>query len=232
MNAQVSASVPLPHRDGLESGEGPGVRNSGSQADSPMSTLESAPAPASRPQPGCSGARGLEPRPVEPIAFASTSRRRPRSTLESRRDRSADSPAADSSPLEERDDMPTSTTVRRITPPRHRNFGRIYDDLPGPRPDRDPDPQLRAVPPGRPPGREARRRRPGRGLPRDLPDRELRQDAQARIHQVRPGQAALRARRVPPAPPDLRPAAPRLAPAQQGRDRRSRNRSTSATCRS
>ena len=82
----------------------------------------------------------------------------------------------------------------------------------------DPDPQLRAVPPGRPAGRQAGRRGARRGLPRDLPDRELRQDAQARVSPLRPGQAALRPRRVPPAPPDLRPAAPRLAPAQQGRD--------------
>ena len=70
------------------------------------------------------------------------------------------------------------------SPARQRNFGRIYDEFSGPRPDRDPDPQLRAIPPGRPAGRGARRRGARRGLPRDLPDRELRQDPQARIHQV------------------------------------------------
>ena len=36
------------------------------------------------------------------------------------------------SPLEERDDMPTATTVRRIIPAQKRNFGRIFDEFPVP----------------------------------------------------------------------------------------------------
>ena len=115
--------------------------------------------------------------------------------------------------------MPTASTVRRITPATQRNFGRIYDVFPVPdlteiqtrSYERFLQPDI--------PAERARGRRARRGVPRNLPDRELRQDAEARIHQVRPGQAALRPRRVPPAPPHLRPALPRLAPPQQGRDR-------------
>ena len=114
--------------------------------------------------------------------------------------------------------MPTPTTVRRIIPGQETELRPDLRRVSRSGSDPDPDPQLRAVPPGRLAGRQARRRRAGRGLPRDLPDRELRQDAQAGVSPLRPGQAALRPRRVPPAPPDLRPAAPRLAPAQQGRD--------------
>ena len=66
----------------------------------------------------------------------------------------------------------------------------------------------------------------------NLPDRELRQDDLARVHQVRARQAALRPGRVPPAPPDLRPAVPRLAAPAQATAAASRKRSTSATCRS
>ena len=89
--------------------------------------------------------------------------------------------------------------------------------VPGPRPDRDPDP---AATSGSSRSTSPPRSATDSGLEgrasRDLPDRELRQDAQARIHQVRPRQAALRARRVPPAAPDLRPAVPRLAAPEQG----------------
>ena len=80
--------------------------------------------------------------------------------------------------------MPTATTVRRITPAKQRNFGRIYDEFPVPDlteiQTRSYERFLQAdIPP-----EERDRLGPGRGLPRDLPDRELRQDAQARIHQV------------------------------------------------
>ena len=129
------------------------------------------------------------------------------------------SPAAHPSPLEERDDMPTASTVRRITPPKQRNFGQIYDVFPVPDLTEIQTRSYERFLQADVPAEERDRLRPRRGLPRDLPDQELRHDADAGIHQVRPGQAALRARRVPPAPPDLRPAAPRLAPPEQGRDR-------------
>ena len=114
--------------------------------------------------------------------------------------------------------MPTPSHRAAHHPRSPRNFGRIHDEFPVPDlteiQTRSYERFLQAdVPPEErdDSGLEG-------GLPRDLPDRELRQDAQARIHQVRPGQAPLRARRVPPAPPDLRPAAARLAPPEQGRD--------------
>ena len=115
--------------------------------------------------------------------------------------------------------MPTPTTVRRIIPAQKRNFGRISRRVSGSRPDPDPDPELRAIPPGRRSPRKADRHGARRRLPRDLPDRELRQDPEAGIPPLRPGQAAVRPRRVPPAPPDLRPPTPRLAASEQGRDR-------------
>ena len=75
--------------------------------------------------------------------------------------------------------------------------------------------------------------RPRRRAAGNLPDRELRQEDLARVHQVRPRQAALRPRRVPPAPPDLRPArsASGCACARPTAPP-SRKKSTSATCRS
>ena len=115
--------------------------------------------------------------------------------------------------------MPTATTVRRITPTKQRNFGRIHDVFPVPDLTEIQTRSYERFLQADIPAEERADCGPGRGLPRDLPDRELRQDAEAGIHQVRPGQAALRARRVPPAPPDLRPPPPRLAPPEQGRDR-------------
>ncbi len=50
----------------------------------------------------------------------------------------------------------------------------------------------------------------------DLPHRELRQDAAAGVPPLRAGQAALRARRVPPVAADLRPALQGLAAPDQG----------------
>ncbi len=46
--------------------------------------------------------------------------------------------------------MATASTVRRITPPTAAELRQDLRRPPGPRPDRDPDPELRAVPPGRP----------------------------------------------------------------------------------
>ena len=115
--------------------------------------------------------------------------------------------------------MPTSSTVRRITPAKQRNFGRIYDEFPVPDLTEIQTRSYERFLQADLPAEQRERRGPRGGLPRDLPDRELRQDPQAGIPQVRPGQAALRPRRVPPAPPDLRPPPARLAPAQQGRDR-------------
>ena len=50
----------------------------------------------------------------------------------------------------------------------------------------------------------------------NLSRRKLRQDAPLGVSALRVGQAALRARRVPPAPPDLRPPLQGLASADQG----------------
>ena len=95
--------------------------------------------------------------------------------------------------------MPISTSVRRIVPAKKRNFGRISDEFPVPDltqiQTRSYERFLQADPPDN--------KREESGLegvfPRDLPDRELRQDAQARVSALRPGQAAVRPRRVPPA---------------------------------
>ena len=117
-------------------------------------------------------------------------------------------PAPHPSPLEERDPMPTARPpCGASSPTKQRNFGRIHDVFPVPDLTEIQTRSYERFLQADLAGREARRQRAGGGLPRDLPDRELRQDAQAGIHQVRPGQAALRARRVPPAPPDLRPPA-------------------------
>ena len=133
--------------------------------------------------------------------------------------RSPDRPPAPTHlPLRSATICPPRRTVRRITPTKQRNFGRIHDVFPVPDLTEIQTRSYERFLQADIAGRGARRLGPGRGLPRDLPDRELRQDAEAGIHQVRPGQAALRARRVPPAPPDLRPPAPRLAPPEQGRD--------------
>ena len=89
--------------------------------------------------------------------------------------------------------MPTASTVRRITPGRQRNFGKIYDVHPVPdlteiqtrsyerflQADLAPEDRSDA-------GLE--------GVFREIfPIEQLRQDPQARIHQVRPGQATVRA---------------------------------------
>ncbi len=87
-----------------------------------------------------------------------------------------------------------------------------------PRPDRDPDPTATSASssPTSPPEKRdglGPRRRP----PRDLPDRELRQDAHASSTSgTSSGKPRYDARRVPPAAPDLRPAVPRLAAPRQG----------------
>ena len=77
--------------------------------------------------------------------------------------------------------MPTPTTVRRIIPAQKRNFGRIYDEFPVPDltqiQTRSYERFLQADIPAE---KRADSGLEGR-LPRDLPDRELRQDAQARI---------------------------------------------------
>ena len=105
---------------------------------------------------------------------------------------------------------------RRLSPKEIRRFGSGRESHVIARPDADPDRKLPGFPPGGSCVRKAQGPRPGRRAPRDLPDRELRQDDQARVPPVRTGQAALHARRVPPAAPDLRPAVPRLAAAEQG----------------
>ncbi len=93
-------------------------------------------------------------------------------------------PAASSSPLWRREPMPTSTSVRRIIPGKKRNFGRISDEFSVPDlteiQTRSYERFLQADLPAEHEGR----RGPRGGLPRDLPDRELRQDPQARIPPV------------------------------------------------
>ena len=99
-----------------------------------------APAPARRPGPGVSRAQGDgedDPHQVRPLPGLDPARRPPPAGPRG-------SPGtfggaigppiarAHPSPLEERDDMPTATTVRRITPAKQRNFGRIYDVFPVP----------------------------------------------------------------------------------------------------
>ena len=69
--------------------------------------------------------------------------------------------------------MPTASTVRRITPERQRNFGKIYDVHPVPDLTEIQTRSYERFLQADLAGRGARRRRPGRGLPRDLPDREL-----------------------------------------------------------
>jgi len=74
------------------------------------------------------------------------------------------------------------------------------------RSDGDPDPQLRGLPAARNPLAGAPRPGPGGRPPRDLSHRELRQVAAPGVYPLRAGQAPLRARRVPPVAPHLRPA--------------------------
>ena len=204
-------------RPGLEPGPG-----------TPVAPFGSRDSPRHRPEdqvPGCLGAGDGEddPHQVRPLPGLEPARRPPPAGPRG-------SPGtfggaigppiarAHPSPLEERDDMPTATTVRRITPAKQRNFGRIYDVFPVPDlteiQTRSYERFLQADIPA-----EQRIDSGLEGVFREIfPIESYRQDAEAGIHQVRPGQAALRARRVPPAPPDLRPAAARLAPPEQGRD--------------
>ena len=69
--------------------------------------------------------------------------------------------------------MPTASTVRRITPPTQRNFGKIYDVHPVPDLTEIQTRSYERFLQADLPAEEPRRRRAGRGLPRDLPDREL-----------------------------------------------------------
>ena len=110
--------------------------------------------------------------------------------------------------------------VRTIVPENVRNFGRFGDtvEVP-PLTDIQTKSYDRFLQLDTPP-EEAHAYRPGRRVARNLPHRELRQDALAAVHQLRAGQAALRPRRVPAAAPDLRPALPRLAAPRQGPARR------------
>ena len=77
--------------------------------------------------------------------------------------------------------MPTSTTVRRIIPGKKRNFGRISDEFSVPDLTQIQTRSYERFLQADLPADKRERRGAGRGLPRDLPDRELRQDAQARI---------------------------------------------------
>ena len=113
--------------------------------------------------------------------------------------------------------------VRIIEPERIRNFGRFGDAVEVPRlTDCRPAPTIAS---SNSMCRSEKRTPTGLEgvLARNLPDRELRQEPQPPVHQLRAGQAALRPRRVPPAAPDLWPALPRLAAPQQGTAGRGRS---------
>ena len=78
--------------------------------------------------------------------------------------------------------MPTATTVRRITPAKQRNFGRIHDEFPVPDLTEIQTRSYERFLQADVPAEKRDRHRPRRRLPRDLPDRELRQDAHAGVH--------------------------------------------------
>ena len=85
-----------------------------------------------------------------------------------------------------------------------------------PRPDGNPDSQLRSLPAIRDSLVEAKRPGDRRRVAGNLPHRELRQNAPLGVCPLRVGQAPLRAGRVPAIAPDLRAAVQGLAPLDQG----------------